>query len=79
MYSNCLELTIKGTTGGEFRVYRASIRLLKGIDLLQGSYNGNYPPDFFKKCPRDDGLGVTPAGSRSQPKAPNHCNLRFGP
>ena len=29
-----------------FRVYRASIRLLlRYIDLLEGSYNGNDPPE----------------------------------
>ena len=33
---------LKETTGGEFRVYRASIRY---IDLLEGSYNGSYPPE----------------------------------
>ena len=34
--------SLKEITGGEFRVYRASRRY---IDLLQGSYNGNYPPE----------------------------------
>ena len=36
--------TLKETTGGEFRIqYKASIRY---IDLLQGSYNGNCPPEI---------------------------------
>ena len=37
---------LKEATGGEFRVYRgfhkASIRY---VDLLEGFYNGNYPPE----------------------------------
>ena len=37
-----LQLLLKETTGGEFRVYRASIRY---IDLQKISYNGNYPPE----------------------------------
>ena len=37
------QIRLKETAGGEFRVYRASIR---HIDLLQGSYNGNYPPEM---------------------------------
>ena len=35
-------LQLKETTGGEFRVYRASKRY---VDLLYGSYNGSYPPE----------------------------------
>ena len=31
---------IKETTGGKFRVYRAS------IELLYGSFTGNYPPEY---------------------------------
>ena len=34
---------LKETTGGEFMLYRASN--IKYIDLLQGSYSGDYPPE----------------------------------
>ena len=37
-------LYLKETTGGEFRVYRASIRLLKR-DIYRPSTEGNYPPE----------------------------------
>ena len=38
---------LKETTGGQFRVYRASVRLrsIRYIDLLSGSYNGTYPAE----------------------------------
>ena len=40
-----LQICLKETTGGEFRVFRASTKLLWYIELLYGSYNGNYPPE----------------------------------
>ena len=41
-------LILKETTGGEFRVHRATIRKasIRYIDLLEGFYNGNYPPEI---------------------------------
>ena len=40
-----MQICLKETTGGEFRVFRASTKLLWYIELLYGSYNGNYPPE----------------------------------
>ena len=36
----------KETAGGESRVYRAHYKAsIRYINLLEGSYNGNYPPE----------------------------------
>ena len=42
---NRLHPHLKETTGGEFRVYRASIRLLKVYRPSIRLQNGNYPPE----------------------------------
>ena len=64
------------TTGGELKVYRASIRLLYQVyrPSKKGSYNGNYPPEnlleggggehsrALKKDPKCRSLSIIPWG-----------------